>query len=111
MDTSLVAHLQDKMRMKEIAKQRMARLHGKAASLGLSIMSQTRVYPNGTHVTTYSLLDKAAGEPMTGPNGEVASLTQDELEAVLEGKREAPSYQRVVEEAASRDYMLSEHDG
>ena len=38
---------------------------------------------------SYCLLDKDAGEPVTGPNGEIAELTLDQLEAVLDGHADA----------------------
>jgi hypothetical protein len=82
-DPALLAYLEQKVKAKEQETMRMAKLHGKAASLGLSIMPQGL---GRTKVMRYYLLDKDAGEPWTDPNGEAVSLTLDDLEQVLERK-------------------------
>ena len=83
-DPALLAYLEQKVRTKEQESLRMAKLNGKAASLGLSILPQGL---GKTKVKKYCVLDKDAGEPWTGPNNEVVSLTLDELEQVLERKQ------------------------
>jgi hypothetical protein len=82
----VVAHLQQRLKGRRDEAARERRLHGKAASLGLSIMSAKTLFAGEETLDGYILFDKTAAKPLTGPDGKTAYLpTLDDIEAVLKG--------------------------